>query len=549
MVLRLVIVFAIVITSTRTLHSTSAFTLTITPTFSSVNAKVVYPYPPTMTTHRTGKQIFSRGEKTKLSRPRSNRATALDSKASSSDDDDDLPTFAWLTALVLPLWLVYISNQWSRSSIYYLVNFSGEANAFSAMNIDLGFSQSQYGLLASVAFTSLFAVASLGAGVASDRYNRKFLTIASAAAWSVATLGTAFSTSYEQVVLWRIAMGLACAFSTPTAYTLLQERVPQDRAALASSIYGTGVALGGALASLSLLLDSELGWRNALCVIGAFGFGAAALNTLLLPDDPKQAAAAALDDDDKNAVQVKMEQSSITDQVFQVLSTSRVKWLFLASFLRFSAGLTIGVWSAAYFRGVFPDNVADYAVAQALITSICGVTSGLVGGIAADWLSSTAVDSDSDDPVGRKLWVPVVGSVLAAPAFYYSVHSGGSFELAMACLAVEYLVAECWFGPSISVLQTTVGPSIGGTAQGLFTLTGAVGNLAPTALGFFFAKAAGVEGGNDAALADLLSVVVCSCYIASATCFAVSSLTGPPPPPASLSPQQELVASSNKKTQ
>ena len=57
---------------------------------------------------------------------------------------------------------------------------------------------------------------------------------------------------------------------------------------LASSIYGTGVALGSALASLSLLLDSKLGWSNALVVIGIFGFGAAALNTLLLPDDQKE---------------------------------------------------------------------------------------------------------------------------------------------------------------------------------------------------------------------------------------------------------------------
>ena len=188
------------------------------------------------------------------SRPRYTRAIALDSKA--FDDRDDLLASVWLGTSVLPLWLVYISNQWSRSSIYYLVNFSGEGNAFSAMNLNLGFSQLQYGLLASVAFTSLFAVASLGAGVASDRYNRKVLTIAWAVAWSVATLGTAFSMSYGQVVGWRIAMGLACAFSMPTAYMLLQEWVPQNRAALASSIYGTGVALGSALASLSLLLDS-----------------------------------------------------------------------------------------------------------------------------------------------------------------------------------------------------------------------------------------------------------------------------------------------------
>jgi MFS family permease len=162
----------------------------------------------------------------------------------------------WLGTSVLPLWLVYILNQWSRLSIYYLVDFSGEGNAFSAMNLNLGFSQLQYGLLASVAFTSLFAVASLGAGVASDRYNRKVLTIAWAVTWSVATLGTAFSMSYGQVVGWRIAMGLACAFSMLTAYMLLQERVPQNCAALASSIYGTGVALGSALAFLSLLLDS-----------------------------------------------------------------------------------------------------------------------------------------------------------------------------------------------------------------------------------------------------------------------------------------------------
>lgn len=452
-----------------------------------------------------------------------NNLTRLSLQESDDDDSkDNLPKSAWLGALVLPLWLVYISNQWSRSSIYYLVNFSGDGDAFYSMNVDLDFSQSQYGLLASVAFTSLFAVASLGAGVASDRYNRKTLTMASAAAWSVATLGTAVSTSYEQVVIWRVAMGLACAFSTPTAYTLLQQRVPQDRAALASSLYGTGVALGGALASLSILLDSEVGWRNTLLVIGTFGFGTAGLNALLLPDDPKEAQETSLDAIDTN----EGTSSSVTDEIVEVISTARVKWLFLASFLRFSAGLTIGVWSAAYFRGSFPDNVADYAVAQAAITSICGVTSGILGGVAADWLSANA--ADSTDPVGRKLWVPVVGSVLAAPAFYLSIHSGDSFEFAMACLALEYLVAECWFGPTISVLQSTVGPTIGGTAQGLFTLTGAIGNLAPTLLGFLYGQAAGVESSD--ALADLLSLGVCSCYLASAACFSASALSQPPPP-------------------
>jgi hypothetical protein len=65
----------------------------------------------------------------------------------------------------------------SNSLRSYLVDFSDKANPFNAMNVDIGFSEGQYGLLASVAFTSLFAVASLGAGIASDRSNRKVLTV------------------------------------------------------------------------------------------------------------------------------------------------------------------------------------------------------------------------------------------------------------------------------------------------------------------------------------------------------------------------------------
>ena len=149
-------------------------------------------------------------------------------------------SWLWIPTLVLPLQLVYISNQWSRSSLYYLVNFSGDADPFRAMNLDIGFSQAQYGLLASLAFTSLFAIASLGAGIASDKYNRKQLTVLATIGWSVATLGTAFSTDYTQVLTCRILMGLACAFATPTAYTLISDRVPKDRTSLATSLYGTG---------------------------------------------------------------------------------------------------------------------------------------------------------------------------------------------------------------------------------------------------------------------------------------------------------------------
>ena len=446
---------------------------------------------------------------------------------SNDTNEDSKDDSKWLLGLCFPLWLAYVSNQWSRSSIYYLVDFSDQGNAFKAMNIDLDFSQAQYGILASVAFTSLFAVASLGAGIASDRYNRKVLTVAAIATWGLATLGTSFSTSYEQVVGWRVLMGLACAFSTPTAFTLLAERVPAGKLASASSFYSTGVALGGALASLSILLDSQIGWRNTALAIALFAFVSAAINALVLDDDPKDHTKSA----DPELSTESEESASALEEVKQVLSSNRVQLLFLASFFRFCSGLLIGVWSAPYFREAFPDNAGDYALAQASITATCGIVSGLIGGAAADRLKRGSSDSDSNDDesdnVGRQLWVPVVGNLLATPAWYMAITSDNSFQMAMVWLAIEYLVAECWFGPTISVLQSSVGPKIGGTAQGLFTVTGAIGNLAPAALGFVYDQHQQNAPASDE-LTNLLALSVCGCYILSAFCFGASALSTPP---------------------
>ena len=132
---------------------------------------------------------------------------------------------------------------------------------------------------------------------------------------------------------------------------------------------------------------------------------------------------------------------------------------------------------------------------------------------------------EDDDPVGRRLWVPVIGSLLAAPTWYLAVQTDIPFETAMLWLAAEYFVAECWFGPTISTLQASVGPRTGGTAQGMFTLTGAIANLAPSALGYLYGQNQGDE--SSSALSGLLVGGVCTCYLASALCFALAATSRP----------------------
>ena len=93
-----------------------------------------------------------------------------------------------------------------------------------------------------------------------------------------------------------------------------------------------------------------------------------------------------------------------------------------------------------------------------------------------------------------------------------------SFTAAMAWLAASYLGAEVWFGPTISVLQSSVPADRGGTAQGIFTLTGAIANLAPAVLGGVLGMGGGFE------LGGLLEWAVVVFYVGSAGFFSKAIL-------------------------
>jgi len=341
-------------------------------------------------------------------------------------------------------------------------------------------------------------------------------------------------------------MGGACAFAVPAAYTLIADRVSRDKLALSNSIYGSGVYLGGALASLSLLLDENVGWRGTLGVIGGFGAVSAAAAGLLLPSDgdrnskDKTQEVQLPDDPKQNAG----EENSLVQNTKKILSIPRVQFLFLASFLRFCSGLMIGVWAAPYYKQAFPDNASEYSVVNAFIVGGMGLTSGILGGYVADklgaWIRETKEEASSSsgpssivreffDEQSIPLLLPIVGSTLAIPAWYLTTHAAGTtddaFKIAMFWLAAEYLVAECWFGPTIAVLQSTVGDSNRGTAQGLFVLTGALGNLAPTILGGMYGNQ--ITGSTSSTsssevLANLLGWGVCGGYLLSSIFFVVS---------------------------
>lgn len=70
------------------------------------------------------------------------------------------------------------------------------------------------------------------------------------------------------------------------------------------------------------------------------------------------------------------------------------------------------------------------------------------------------------DPRARA-WVPMVGSLLAVPC-WMGVVSGANFYVSLAFLLAEYVVAECWFGPTVTILQEGLPSTVRGVGQGVF---------------------------------------------------------------------------------
>ncbi|CAM9358811.1 unnamed protein product, partial [Discosporangium mesarthrocarpum] len=314
------------------------------------------------------------------------------------------------------LLLVYVSNQWSRNLVYYVQNFDApatEAAVKEFMNVGIGFDETQYGLLASFSFTILFSSFSLVAGRVVDVVSKKTVTVVSCLVWSLMTAGTALATTFPAVFALRVVQGSSQAFTTPAAYTLISEIFPPGSRGTANSIYSGGVYLGGALASLSLLLNSTIGWRDSHVVVAIGGFLTALLALGLVRESgwasegaPAAGAGTAMGKKkgerqgkaagaDPKAVSKDIAgkggsggELGFREALGVVFETKTAVLLYVASALRFCAGFGIGVWSAPYFREVYPSFTSDYAVLNALVVGAGGLVSSFVGGLISDRFST-----------------------------------------------------------------------------------------------------------------------------------------------------------------
>lgn len=155
--------------------------------------------------------------------------------------------------------LIYAFNFIDRQIVTVLAPF---------LKADLGLSDAQVGLLFGTAFALFYALFGLPLARLVDEWHRVGTLAIGLALWSAMTALSGFATSFAQLALARVGVGIGEASASPAAYSVLQDYFAKEKRATALAIYSSGIYIG---AGASLMIGGGViaAWNDAYAGGGA----------------------------------------------------------------------------------------------------------------------------------------------------------------------------------------------------------------------------------------------------------------------------------------
>lgn len=336
----------------------------------------------------------------------------------------------------LTMWLlliVYVFNFIDRQ----IVNILAEPIAK-----ELDLSDTQIGLMTGIAFALFYTILGLPIARIADRptTHRGRMIAGALALWSGMTALCGMATTYTQLLLARIGVGVGEAGCTPAAHSLIADKVPAERRASALAFYSLGIPVGGLLGMLiGGVLADTVGWRGAFFWVGVPGL-ALALIVLVLLKEPRR--------DGTSLNKGSAAPSMATGEALKSIFSSRAFILLLAagssaSFLSYGKS----TWTTIFFQrshGLTPGEV--------------GFWFGLWGGIAGafgTWLGGWLADRFGKHDRRHVMTAPAIGMVIAAP-MAFAAYFMTDWRIALVLLMVPTVLNSLYYGPCYSSTQGLV---------------------------------------------------------------------------------------------
>lgn len=157
-----------------------------------------------------------------------------------------------------------------------------------AIKAEFGVADWVLGFLAGPAFAIFYVTLGIPIAVVADRWNRRNLIAISLTVWSAMTALSGAAANIVQLSMARIGVGIGEAGFAPPAHSMIADMYPPERRSLAMGVFTLGISLGIMIAYLGGgWMAQNIGWRQALVIVGVPGLVLAALFRATVTEPPR----------------------------------------------------------------------------------------------------------------------------------------------------------------------------------------------------------------------------------------------------------------------
>jgi predicted MFS family arabinose efflux permease len=312
---------------------------------------------------------------------------------------------------------------------------------------DLGVTDGQLGRISGFYFALFYCLISIPVGWLADRTNRVRVLSFACALWSAATMACGVVSSYPQLVIARMSVGVGEAGGVPPSYAIISDYFSSGQRGTALGLYNLGPPIGQAMGvAFGASIAAAYSWRDAFISLGAVGI-VAALIVFLLVREPTRGGLDAAPAAHKPAVKPTPAGFWATCSMF----FSRPVLLLVALASGATQFVTYAVlnFTTLFLMREKGMTLKEIALYYALLIGIA------IG--AGIYTSGRLIDRLVPRSKRAYAYVPALALTLAIPFFIGFVWAPG-WPLALVFLAFPTFLNYFYLSPAVALVQEEVQP-------------------------------------------------------------------------------------------
>ena len=302
---------------------------------------------------------------------------------------------------------------------------------------EFALSDSLLGLLSGIAFAAFYSVLGIPIAVLADRLNRRNIIVVCISIFSVMTAICGSVTSFMQLFLARVGVGVGEAGTAPASQSIISDLFPVAERPFAMGLLAAGGNIG---LMLGLLIGGWVnewyGWRMAFLVAAAPGVLIALTIWFTVREPPRTIAS-----------KTTNMLSEILEGVSLVGRIASFRRLALGGALYGLSAYGIHTWMPVYYIRYHGLSTGEAGTVISMIVGVLGAIGAIAGGALCAKLSQR--------DLRWSCWLPAIAIAISLPLLIAMLITDNT-ALAIGLFIIPGALSSIYAGPTWSIIQELV---------------------------------------------------------------------------------------------